>query len=521
MISIFNQTIQFAWSIHEFLQIDHFFNSLFSNEDRRTIEIFIAKIYKFFRTRVHDVVYSFQWIDDVVSLQNVLNQFRIDIVDFRQSNVFRSFSIKFEIVTNSSVNSSSSFSVSRVQFSSEQFLVFRFDIFIRFEVFTVIQFETFTSSRFRRNNNSEIRDFIFSSIVSSYSFITNFDFNLNVFRQLIVESNITSNERRSVSIQIDNNQTFFFIQIEKIRRNMFSIISSSVEMNQVLWNDIMIVIIAFVSMFRFAIETFSVVNNILQSIFKSVENVNYFDFDYEDSIDTDQFIVSFDRHNFYRDVFIFIDHFKNLKKISFDFRIKKLMSICLKSDVLIWYNAKLIEIEKNFFREINIERWCIHFIKRFKKRTSTVLKKLQIESYIYVDARRKRKFRVYMQNIFRHVKVADFSSIFHQCITVWSNFELNFRIQIFESFENIILITFLNQLNAKKSVWMNMTIRHRDQISNSNFNNNVDRFNRSNKQNRNKNDFNQQFYVNFFYSNQAYMWSFSSYNLYQYRNSTY
>ena len=215
-------------------------------------------------------------------------------------------------------------------------------------------------------------------------------------------------------------------------------------MNQILWNDIMIVIIAFVSMFRFAIETFFVVNNILQSVFKSVENVNYFDFDYKNSIDTNQFIVNFDRHNFYRDVFIFIDHLKNLKKISFDSKIKKLMFICLKSDVLIWYNAKLTEIEKNFFWKVNIERWCIHFIKRFKKRTSIALKKLQIENYIYVDARRERKFRIYMQNIFRHVKVADFSSVFHQCITVWNNLELNFRVQIFESFENIILITFLN-----------------------------------------------------------------------------
>ena len=126
-----------------------------------------------------------------------------------------------------------------------------------------------------------------------------------------------------------------------------------------------------------------------------------------------------------------------------------------------------------------------------------------------------------MQDIFRHVRIANFSSIFHQCITVWNNLELNFRAQIFESFKNIILITFLNQLNAKKSVWMNITTRHRDQINNSNFNNNVDRFNRSNKQNRNKNDFNQQFYVNFSYSNQAYMWSLSNYNSYQYKNSTY
>ena len=155
-----------------------------------------------------------------------------------------------------------------------------------------------------------------------------------------------------------------------------------------------------------------------------------------------------------------------------------------------WYNTKFIEIENFFFKKINIERWCVHFIKRFKKRISIVLKKLQIEIYIYVDVRRDRKLRFYMQNIFRHVKITNFSSVFHQYIIAWNNFELNFRAQIFELSKNIILFIFLNQLDAKKNVWMNMTTRHRDN-SDQNFNNNVDRFNnRSNKQNRNKNNFN-------------------------------
>ena len=167
-------------------------------------------------------------------MQNALNQFRIDIVDFRQSNVFRNFSAKFEIVINSSISSSSFSLVSRVQFSSEQSSVFRFDISIRFEEFTTIQFEAFTNSRFRRNSNSEIRDSIFSSLTFNYSSIINFDFDSNISRQFIVESNSTDSERRSISTQADNNQTFLFIQTEEIRRIMSSIISSSIEVNQIL-----------------------------------------------------------------------------------------------------------------------------------------------------------------------------------------------------------------------------------------------------------------------------------------------
>ena len=191
---------------------------------------------------------------------------------------------------------------------------------------------------------------------------------------------------------------------------------------------------------------------------------------------------------------------------------------------MLWSNItrNLSKSKKIFFRKAIIERWCVHLIKRLKKRTSIALKKLQTKIYIYVDVRRDRKSRSYMQDILRHARAANFSSVFHQCTIAWSNFELNFRAQIFESSKNIILFAFLSQLNAIKSVWMNMTTRHREQNNNSDqdLNNNVDRSNRFSKQNRTKNaDFSQQFYVNS--SNQAYMWSLSSYNFYQYRNSTY
>ena len=127
---------------------------------------------------------------------------------------------------------------------------------------------------------------------------------------------------------------------------------SSFEVDQVFWNDIMIVIIVFVSMSRFVDETSSFVdNNFLQSVIKSVENVNYFDFDYENSFDTNQFIVNSKRHNFYRDVFIFTDHLKDLKKIFSNFRLKKLIVICLKK--MLWFDitrslskSKKISFEK-------------------------------------------------------------------------------------------------------------------------------------------------------------------------------
>ena len=85
---VLNQTTQLAWSIHEFLQTDHSFNSLLNNVDRRTIEIFTIRSFKSSKIRVHDVAHLSQWIDDVTSFQNALNQFRIDTERFRQSKVY-------------------------------------------------------------------------------------------------------------------------------------------------------------------------------------------------------------------------------------------------------------------------------------------------------------------------------------------------------------------------------------------------------------------------------------------------
>ena len=98
----------------------------------------------------------------------------------------------------------------------------------------------------------------------------------------------------------------------------------------------MIVIIVFASVSRSVDETSSSIdnNNVLQSIIRFVEDVDYFDSNYENSIDIDQSIVNFERHNFYRDVYIFIDHFKNLNKITSDSRVKELVIICLKREAL-------------------------------------------------------------------------------------------------------------------------------------------------------------------------------------------
>ena len=95
----------------------------------------------------------------------------------------------------------------------------------------------------------------------------------------------------------------------------------------------MIVITTFVVVSR-SNEKQQFLNNNSFSIIKSTKNVDYFDFEYENSIDIDQFIVNVKRYNYYRNVYIFIDYFRDLKKIDFDVKIKKLIFIYFKNEIL-------------------------------------------------------------------------------------------------------------------------------------------------------------------------------------------
>ena len=118
-----------------------------------------------------------------------------------------------------------------------------------------------------------------------------------------------------------------------------------------------------------------------RSILKSSENIDFFDSRRENDKNKDV-IVNVDRHIYYKNVFVFTDKLKDLKKSFFDHKIRELIVECLRDDALIWHSLKLDEIEKNMFRDASMNQWCRDLIRRFKKRDSQTLKNLQTERYI-------------------------------------------------------------------------------------------------------------------------------------------
>ena len=68
----------------------------------------------------------------------------------------------------------------------------------------------------------------------------------------------------------------------------------------------------------------------------SAENIEFFDFIYDDFNDGNLVIVNADKHVFYRDVYVFCDRLRNLVKDFIDEqKMKKLIFDCLRGDSLI------------------------------------------------------------------------------------------------------------------------------------------------------------------------------------------
>ena len=68
-------------------------------------------------------------------------------------------------------------------------------------------------------------------------------------------------------------------------------------------------------------------------VIRTIDDIEYFDSTYEN--EKNNSIVNVDRYIYYRDVFIFVDRLKNLKKNFVDARVRELVVFCLRNETLI------------------------------------------------------------------------------------------------------------------------------------------------------------------------------------------
>ena len=255
-----------------------------------------------------------------------------------------------------------------------------------------------------------------------------------------------------------------------------------------------------------------------------IEDVDYFDSDYEIS-ESNVLVINVERHVFYIDVYIFVDRLKKLTARRDNDKMQKVIIFCLKDTALIWHFNEFIDMKKTLFRIVTCDQWYAILVKPFKERTAIVVQYIQRERYTLADVRVDKFFRIFVQKMLRHVKVAKMTSMYNQLIIVWNNIDVKFRRDIFEFTVVISLFNFLNQLNNKISIWLELTRNQRfDNLSR--FNRTIDQYTSSRQQDftfrYSRDQFDRQSYQNYQSNRNQYQHYFSNrfVNVYQSKSTS-
>jgi hypothetical protein len=185
----------------------------------------------------------------------------------------------------------------------------------------------------------------------------------------------------------------------------------------------------------------------------TIDDIEFFDSEFEEN----ESVINVERHVFYRDIYVFVDRLKNMMNLRKKNKLRAILSQCFREAVLIWHFTKLSNMKKDLLRQASLTSWYQVMINRFKQRTSIALITLQQSRYFMTDARSDKNSRLYAQDIFRSIKVANMNSIHNQLTIAWNNLDWQFRINISKSIVTTSIRKFLKQLNFMSDIWHEMT----------------------------------------------------------------
>ena len=105
---------------------------------------------------------------------------------------------------------------------------------------------------------------------------------------------------------------------------------------------------------------------------------------------------------------------------------------------------------------MSLQNWYNVLIKRFKERVSAALNYLQSIKYIFENARKHKNSQIFVQDLFKHVKVANFISIYNQLVLTWNNLNWQFKQHVSQFTEQTTIQAFLEQLDNNCDIWFEM-----------------------------------------------------------------
>ena len=171
-----------------------------------------------------------------------------------------------------------------------------------------------------------------------------------------------------------------------------------------------------------------------------------------------EFVINLEKHVFYKNVYVFVNRLKNVASLRDENILRNIIFQCLRDTTLIWHSTELSNVEKSIYREMSFDNWCTILIKRFKEKTFTALINIHFTKYILDDVRNQKNSKVFAQNIFRHVKIANMTSTYNQLCIIWNNFNWQFRQHISQFKKSTIIQFFLKQLDEQFDIWYEMIV---------------------------------------------------------------
>ncbi len=164
-----------------------------------------------------------------------------------------------------------------------------------------------------------------------------------------------------------------------------------------------------------------------------------------------------EKHVTFRDVFAFVDRLKEMKRRFSEQQVLPLIVSCLKGTAITWHTAELSDFERDMLEAANLEQWTKLLVRRFKEDTGDAVKAMYSEKFVMEDALDNSiSPREYAQSIFRHARAAELGNA--QLIVAWNNLHPTFRSQISQPTSSTSVHSFLEQLDAKRTIWHELAV---------------------------------------------------------------
>ena len=171
------------------------------------------------------------------------------------------------------------------------------------------------------------------------------------------------------------------------------------------------------------------------------------------------------KHIYYKNVYVFVNRFKNQVKQHDHEQIKNVIYDCLRDNVNYWFTYELNDFMKKTFRHASLNSWYLQLIIRFKFKTATIIQKLTSQTYNLNKMKIDINSRNWIMHMLRQVRIAELIFSYNQLIMIWNRLDVILRRDISEFTKRVFLRQFMKQIDNQKFIWVEM-IERQHQLQN-------------------------------------------------------